>query len=248
MKTLWTKNNAGIVTILLIIALVAISLGCKQQKGSDDVNLLVVTGGHDYDTVEFEQMFAALPGISYEMALKPDAWKMLADGKDFDVIAFYDMWKDISEEEKQIFLDEFEKGTGIVFLHHSLASHPEWPEYMQLVGGKYNEAEYTPDTSQRSDYKHDIVLQVRVLDKSHPVTEGVGDFEILDEGYSNTLQLPGVHNLLETSHPDCDRYIGWTHAVKNAKVVYLMGGHDKHAYEHPSFRKLLSNAINYTKP
>ncbi len=248
MKALWTKNNAGIVSVLLIIALVATSLGCKLKEGSGQISLLVVTGGHAYDTAEFEQMFEALPGISFEMAVKPEAWQMLADGKEFDVIAFYDMWNEINEQEKQIFLNEFEKGTGIVFLHHSLASHPEWPEYIELVGGKYNLPAYTADTNEFSDYKHDIVLQVKVLDKNHPVTEGMEDFEILDEGYSNTRQLPGVHNLLETSHPDCDRYIGWTHSVKNSKVVYLMGGHDKHAYENPSFRKLVSNAIKFTKP
>ena len=235
-------------SLLLLSLLVIAAMGCKQQKDGQ-VDLLVVTGGHAYDTAEFIQMFESLPGISFEMALKPDAWKMLDAGKEFDVIAFYDMWKEpISEEEKNTFLNEFEKGTGMVFMHHCLASHPEWPEYEQLIGGKYNLPEFTPDSSLRSDYRHDIVLPVRVLDKSHPVTAGLEDFEILDEGYSNTTQLPGVHNLLETSHPDCDRYIGWTHPVKNSKAVYLMGGHDKHAFENPSFRKLLSNAINYTKP
>ncbi|KPL12838.1 MAG: hypothetical protein AMS26_16095 [Bacteroides sp. SM23_62] len=241
-------KNFGRNRFLLLISLLLIAaMGCKHQD-SGKVNLLVVTGGHAYDTAEFIQMFEALPDISFEMALKPEAWKMLAAGKEFDVIVFYDMWRDISDDEKQIFLDEFEKGTGMVFMHHSLASHPEWPEYVQLIGGKYNLPDHTADTSLRSDYKHDIVLQVRVVDKSHPVTEGLQDFEILDEGYSNTLQLPGVHYLLETSHPDCDRYIAWTHSVRNSKVVYLMGGHDKHAYENPSFRKLLLNAINYTKP
>ncbi len=194
-------------------------------------------------------MFEALPDIKFKMALKPDAWKMLEAGEEFDVIAFYDMWKeDITEDEKNIFLNEFEKGTGIVFMHHSLASHPQWPEYVQLIGGKYSLPEYTADSNLLSDYKHDIVLTVRVVDKTHPVTAGIEEFEILDEGYSNTTQLPGVQNLLETSHPDCDRFIGWTHSVKNSKVVYLMGGHDKHAFENPSFRKLLSNAIIYTKP
>jgi type 1 glutamine amidotransferase len=233
---------------MLPVWFILLSLGCKQVQ-DDGIDLLVVTGGHAYDTAAFTELFESLPGITFEMALKPDAWKMLKAGREFDVIAFYDMWtKPISAEEKGIFLKEFEKGTGMVFLHHSLASHPEWPEYMQLIGGKYNEQEHTPDSNLWSDYKHDLVLSVHVVDKSHPVTEGVDDFEILDEGYSNTTQLPGVHYLLETSHPDCDRYIGWTHRVKNAKVVYLMGGHDKHAYENPSFRKLVSNAINYTKP
>jgi uncharacterized protein len=238
----------GLIRLLCLPCLLIIAgTGCKQ-KGGGQLDLLVVTGGHAYDTAEFIEMFEAMPGLSFETALKPEAWKMLAAGREFDVIAFYDMWRDITEEEKEIFLNEFEKGTGMVFLHHSLASHPEWPEYVQLIGGKYNLPEYTPDSSMRSDYRHGIVLNVRIIDKSHPVTEGLEDFEIMDEGYSNITQLPGVKNLLETSHPDCDGYIGWTHTVKNSKVVYLMGGHDKHAYENPSFRKLVYNAINYTKP
>jgi len=242
-------KNSGINRLLLLLSLVIITaMGCKQSD-TGKVDLLVVTGGHGYDTAEFIQMFEALPGISFEMALKPEAWEMLAAGKEFDVIAFYDMWMEpISEEEKNTFLNEFEKGTGIVFMHHCLASHPEWPEYVQLVGGKYNHEDFTPDTNLRSDFMHDIVLQVRVVDKNHPVTLGLEDFEILDEGYSNTTKLSGVQNLLEPSHPDCDPCIGWTHSVYNSKVVYLMGGHDKHAYEHPSFRQLVSNAVNFTKP
>ena len=234
---------------LPISLLLLAALGCRQQKGSGPVDLLVVTGGHSFDTAEFIQLFESLPDVSFEMALKPDAWQMLAAGREFDVIAFYDMWMEpIPEKDKKTFLNEFEKGTGMVFLHHSLASHPEWPEYIQLIGGKYNHPDFTPDTNMRSDYMHDIVLQVRVVDKSHPVTEGIDDFEILDEGYSNTTLLPGVQHLLETSHPDCDPCIGWTHPVKNSTVVYLMGGHDKHAYENPSFRKLILNAIMYTRP
>ncbi len=242
-------NNTGIRKwfILPVIFLLA-GMAC-QQAGSDRIDLLVVTGGHAYDTAEFIQMFESFQDVNASYALKPDAWEMLDAGEAFDVIAFYDMWMEpITDREKEIFLREFEKGTGMVFLHHSLASHPEWPEYVQLIGGKYMHPKYIPDSSLWSDYRHDIVLNVKVLDQSHPVTEGMDDFEILDEGYSHTTRLPGVQPLLETSHPDCDRYIGWTHPVKNSKVVYLMGGHDKHAYENPSFRKLVSNAINYTKP
>ena len=233
--------------ILPVIVLLA-GMGCKQA-GPDGIDLLVVTGGHAYDTAEFIQMFEAMEGINASYALKPDAWKMLEADETFDVIAFYDMWMEpISDAEKEIFLGEFEKGTGIVFLHHSLASHPEWPEYDQLIGGRFMHPKYIADSSLWSDFEHDIVLNVKVLDRSHPVTEDMEDFEILDEGYSNTKRLPGVQLLLETSHADCDPYIGWTHPVKNSKVVYLMGGHDKHAYENPSFTKLVSNAINYTKP
>ena len=113
--------------LLLLVLLAFAAMGCKQKVDSQ-VDLLVVTGGHAYDTAAFIQMFEALPGVSFEMALKPIAFEMLAAGREFDVIAFYDMWKEpITEKEKNTFLNEFEKGTGMVFMHHCLASHPDWP-------------------------------------------------------------------------------------------------------------------------
>jgi type 1 glutamine amidotransferase len=156
------------------------------------------------------------------------------------------MWQEISGQEKEVFLEEFEKGTGIVFLHHSLCSHQEWSGYEQLVGGKYHMPEYTADSNLISDYRHDISLHVEILDTQHPVTSGITNFDIMDEGYSHTSRLPGTHPLLKTDHPDCDSIIGWAHEVMNSRVVYLMGGHDRHAYENESFRKLVSNAINWT--
>jgi len=109
-----------------------------------ELSILVVTGGHEYDTAEFVAMFDAMENLEIEYALKPEAWELLEGGEEYDAIVFYDMWPDISEEEKQIFLIEFKKGTGIVFLHHSLASHDSWPEYTQLIGG--------------SSMKHTVIL------------------------------------------------------------------------------------------
>jgi len=144
------------------------------------------------------------------------------------------------------FLDEFERGTGMVFLNHSLGSHQDWPGYAKLVGGKFYIEDYTVDTSLILDYYHDINLKVRVIDPDHPVTRGVGDYEVIDEGYVNTELLPGLKTLLETDHSKCDRYVGWTHEVGNSRVVYLMGGHDKRAFENESFSRILENAIRWT--
>ncbi|HEC42218.1 MAG TPA: ThuA domain-containing protein [Bacteroides sp.] len=236
----------AIVYTVFGILFLTTAVHCKSGLSSDKISVLVVTGGHSYDTAEFVAMFSQMDGMETELVLKPDAWQLLDRGRQFDVIVFYDMWQAISEEEKLTFLNEFESGTGMVFLHHSLVSHQEWKDYTLLVGGRYVQPGSTLDSTQFSDYRHDIDLQVHITDPNHPVTRGVGDFEIHDEGYSNTLQLPGVHNLLETVHPDCDRYIGWSHEVKNSRVVYLMGGHDKYAFENESFIRLLENAIRWT--
>jgi type 1 glutamine amidotransferase len=229
----------------IIFILLALALQCTQGTKRDTVRILVVTGGHAYDTAEFEQMFR-IPGIETGFGAKPAAWQKIREEGPFDVLVFYDMYQEISAEEKEIFLGEFERGTGMVFLHHSLGSHQDWPEYAGLVGGRFYTEEYAPDTSQVLDYYHDLNLHVRVVDRDHPVTRGVGDYDVIDEGYVGNELKPGLHYLLETDDPKCDRYVGWAHEVKNSRVVYLMGGHDRQAYENEAFSRLVENAIRWT--
>ena len=234
------------ILIGLSIILLLILPHCMNERGKSPLKVLAVTGGHAYDTAEFEQMFRLMPDVSTTFGEKPGIWQTIRESGPFDVLVFYDMYQPISPEEKELFLGEYERGTGMVFLHHSLGSHQEWPEYEGLVGGKFYIEGYAPDTSLILDYYHDINMKVRVIDPDHPVTKGVTDYEVLDEGYVNTQLMPGLKYLLETDHPKCDRYVGWTHEVKNSRVVYLMGGHDRHAFENESYHRILENAIRWT--
>ena len=71
------------------------------------------------------------------------------------------------------------------------------------------------------------------------------DFNIHDEGYSNITVLPGITPLLKTDHPDCTPLVGWTHKQDQSTIVYLMLGHDKHAYENPAYIQLLNQSIHW---
>jgi hypothetical protein len=86
---------------------------------------------------------------------------------------------------------------------------------------------------------------VKVLDKNHPVTEGVTDFDIKDEGYNYFGVSKNVHPLLSTVHPESGPIIGWVQDYEKSRVVTLQGGHDHLAYENPSFRKLVAQAIRW---
>jgi type 1 glutamine amidotransferase len=229
-----------------LLVIVFPGLQCKPDINGNELSVLVISGDHNYDTAEFEQMFNDMESINPEFAVKPGAMGMLGEKSTFDVLVFYDMYQEISEEHKTAFLEEFDKGTGMVFLHHSLGSYQEWPEYAKLVGGKFYMKNYTADTSLVLRYYHDLNLDVIVLDKTHPVTRDVEDFKVIDEGYTRTELIPGLNYLLETDHPGCDRYIGWEHSVRNSRVVYLMGGHDRKAYQNESFSRIVENAILWT--
>jgi len=61
---------------------------CNPKITTMELSILVVTGGHEYDTAEFVAMFGAMEHLEIEYALKPEAWKLLDGGGEYDAIVF----------------------------------------------------------------------------------------------------------------------------------------------------------------
>jgi uncharacterized protein len=231
--------KTGIIMTLLLVTL----MGCKERPA---MNVLVIAGGHGYDTLAVNTFFNELEGMNTTFLMQPQANQFIESGMadQFDVLVFYDSWQEISEQEKQGYLRLLDKGTGMVFLHHALVSYQQWPEFMQIIGGKYRHPNFESDQEQHSDYRHDILMKV-VANPDHPVTQGVGEFEIYDEGYMNLEILSTVTPLLETNHQYSDDLLGWAHRVRNANVVYLLPGHGAPAFENSTYRRIIVNAITW---
>ena len=214
---------------------------CASAKNTQ---ILIVTGGHNFDRESFFKMFDSFEGVSYTELKHPEANLQLGtiDPKTFDAVVFYDMPKTISEAEKESYYKLLKLGKGLLFLHHSQCSYQEWDEYKTIVGGKYHEEKNSPQTS---TYQHDVTFTVKITGIKHPVTKGIKDFEILDEVYGNTEVLPGVITLLTTDHPQSSKIIGWTHTKENSRIVYIQPGHDKNGWFNPNYQKLVKQAIAY---
>jgi type 1 glutamine amidotransferase len=222
--------------ILSILIFLSISVSAKK------LNVLIVTGGHDFNRKSFFEMFDSFGGISYIELKHPEANLQLGkiDPKTFDAVVFYDMPKTITETEKGSYYKLLKLGKGMVFLHHSLASYQDWPEFKTIIGGKYYEEQNKPESS---TYQHDVTFKVKIADAKNTVTKGIADFEILDEVYWNTEVLPEVTPLLTTENPKSSKIIGWTHQKQNSRVVYIQPGHDKNGYFNPNYEKLVKQAI-----
>ena len=75
-------------------ALLLISLSVSVLVAySQDIRIMLVTGGHEYDSLEFFQMFDKMDDVQYDHFVQPAANRKIADdlAKDFDLIVFYDM-------------------------------------------------------------------------------------------------------------------------------------------------------------
>ena len=211
------------------------------------VNIMLITGGHSYDTIQFFQLFDSIENIEYDHFAQPEANKALASQKwkTFDVLVFYDMWQTISEKEKQAYLEMTARGKPMLFLHHSLVSYQHWPEFEKMLGGKYVERSPNLPDEKQSTYKHDVWVDVEIANSEHPVTKGFSDFRLFDEVYGNYLVSPNVQPLLKTDHPESTETIGWENRYNASTIVYLQPGHDYHAFESSDYRKLLTQAIHY---
>ena len=94
-------------------------------------------------------------------------------------------------------------------------------------------------------YQHDVLYKVNIAERAHPITQGVENFDILDEVYNNYFVKEDVDVFLTTDHPLSGHKLGWVNTYGNSRVVFLINGHSETAYENPNYLRVLHNAIQW---
>jgi len=234
----------------LLAALVAGALAGAAVAAEAEAKLkvLAVWGGHDFNQPAFWQMFKDNPDVAYTEA-KHEKSSEVYDREDlltYDVVVLYDFWQKITDDQKKKFESLFEKGVGLVVMHHALATYQDWPVFEKAAGGKFL---LRPET--RNDVKipgsgtggGEIALHV--CSKDHPITKDMEDFKLRDEYYNKCLVSKDVTLLVTTDNPGNQKEVAWCKEQGKSRVVYIMSGHDEKVYKDASFRKLLANAIKW---
>lgn len=242
-------SQLGSFTALLAAALLLFA-GPAPAAAAGKIKVLVIVGGHDFETNQFHKVFQDNAGITFEVVEHPKAYARLRPDavNAYNVIVLYDMWQKITEQAKADFVSALQSGIGLVSLHHSIADYQQWPEYEKIVGGRY----YLEKTmvngveKPQSTWQHGVTIKVQVADDQHPVTRGVKDFTIHDEAYGKYDMGAGSHALLTTENPLCAKNVAWAKTYGPARVAYIQLGHDHYAFEDPNYRRLVANAIQWT--
>lgn len=161
-------------SLLLILFGVSFSVA---ETPSENIRVLVITGGHDYQKEQFNKMLSGLgENIICSVEELPGAFSMfLPENRDkYDVLVFYHMWQSITPEQADAFADCIKQGKPLVALHHSICAFDDWPEYFRIIGGKYfhKPTEVDGKTYPACSYQHDLHFMVNIADKKHPVTRG----------------------------------------------------------------------------
>ncbi len=249
--------------------------------------LLVLSGGHPYEAEPFDELIRSLGDWQVTHLVHPDAEVLVAEGAadDADALLFYDMGgyefadgkvtsRAPSEAFRKAIQRRFAAGKGAVALHHALAGWADWPEWAEMLGGRffYQPGNWRGNLVPDSGYRHDVTYEAEVVSE-HPVTDGLPQaFPLVDELYLAQIDETAVHPLIRArhrftrdnfysaakavagemfsnegwDHADGSNLVGWWRHVGTAPLVYLQFGDGPETYSNPHVRRAIANALAFT--
>jgi type 1 glutamine amidotransferase len=253
---------------------------------NSEFRVLVSVKGHPYPRDAFFDMLESFEGLAFTAVEQPASQLFLSTeyASDYEAILLYDMpGIDFSSQPPKLVPPPaslksglpalLEQGKGLVFLHHAIAGWPLWPEYGEIVGGRflYRPAKVRGVARPDSGYRHAVTHNIRVV-TDHPVVAGVDSaFELTDELYLYQVFNDSVIPLLRSDYAfDRDHFysaelavtghlysnegwqhgagsnlLGWVKSYRNSPIVYLQSGDNAAVYQNPNFRRLLDNALRW---
>jgi hypothetical protein len=125
-----------------------------------------------------------------------------------------------------------ESGGGLLGVHSATVLGASAPALGHLLGGRFisHPAAFTFTVAPFSD--------------SHPITEGVGAFEVRDEHY-HTERQPGVSLHMASMVDGVAHSQVWSKPQGQGRVAYVAPGHFPEIWVMPAYQRLLKQAAGW---
>ena len=147
----------------------------------------------------------------------------------------------ITEEQGAAVKDFVTAGNGFYSLHNNSHVSLSSNNYRDVMGGAYiGHPPLRP-------------FRVQVVNKEHPITQGVEPFVVNDEQHYVEYDKDHKHILLESENVDGLGYenlgtksvAGWAYEYGKGRVVFTAVGHTNHAMWAPSYLRLQKQAVDW---
>ncbi len=163
----------------------------------------------------------------------------------YRAVVFLNTTGDVLDAAQQ---DDFERyiqaGGGYVGIHSATDTEYGWPWYGRLAGAWFNGHPNNPNV-RKGTY--------RVLDKSHPSTQGFPDtWEREDEFYNFKSIDPTIHVLVDIDEKSYEggtngdhHPMSWYHDFDGGRAWYTNMGHTEATFSEPLFLRHLLGGLRY---
>ena len=130
------------------------------------------------------------------------------------------------------------EGGGLFVFHFACGAFEDWAGFEKLSGRVWD-----PKLPAHDPYGR---FPVRIIDKTHPVTAGVNEFEIHDELYTclRDSKIP-IHVLAESVSVVDGKTYPMAFVLENGKgrIFHTTLGHDDRSLSVPDFQMMIRNAL-----
>jgi len=147
----------------------------------------------------------------------------------------------LTEEQAGALKEFVMAGNGFYSLHNNSHVSLSSATYRDVMGGAYiGHPPLRP-------------FKVRIVNPSHPITQGIGDFVVNDEQHYVRYDKDRKHILLEAENVDGLTYqnlgaksiAGWAYDYGRGRVVFTSPGHTIHALWVPEYLKMQKRAVQW---
>jgi cytochrome c len=235
-----------IVSLALLLASVCVPIAARSQQPR--VLVFSKTAGFRHSSIGVG--IAAIKKLGQENGFSVDATedagaftsKNLAR---YRAVVWLNTTGDVLDAAQQ---DDFERyiqaGGGYVGVHSATDTEYDWPWYGRLAGAWFNGHPGNPNV-RKATY--------RVLDKSHPSTQGFPDTLVREDEFYNFKSIdPTIHTLIEIDEKSYEggtngahHPMSWYHDFDGGRAWYTNMGHTEATYSEPLFLQHLLGGLRY---
>lgn len=196
-----------------LLAVIALATSCAalQSAEADKIKLLIFSGANNHSwkttTPLLKKVYEESGRFSVDVTedvphINP------ADFAKYDaIVCNFTTYPNIAghrwpAETEKAFLDYISSGHGFVLFHAASTAWSDWPEFTDLIGLSWQK---DANGKNISGHGQQHSFAVTIVDKEHPVTSGMKDFQhVKDELYHRQLKHSTAH-VICTTFSDRDR-------------------------------------------
>jgi type 1 glutamine amidotransferase len=236
---------------LSILATLLVATCCMSgtAQAATPIRVLLIAGDdvgpyHDWRDISESTRDVLVSSTRFDVKVSEDPLILESSTalKAYDVIVFTMYNKSvptITGQAKENLLNFVKQGKGFYVQHLGSASFPKWDEFGKLCGRKWVMG--TSGHGPRSVFKVDVV------NKNHPITQGIDDFRIFDELYAK-LQGDSDIDVLVSTYSDWSEQtepLVFSRSYGKGRCVHNALGHDFKAIKNSSMQQIVRRAVEW---
>jgi uncharacterized protein len=236
------------ITLIGVVAL-SVSLVAEAAEKPAQIKVLLIGGDdvapyHDHHEITEKTREALLASGRFDVKVCEDPLVLDSSAalKGYDVIVltrFDRGTPKMTEKAKANLLNFVKGGKGFYVQHLGSASFPKWDEFGKLCGRKW--------VMGTSGHNARSVFEVKVVNKTHPITKGIANFKIFDELYSK-LQGDTEIDVLVSAYSDFsekEEPLVFARPYGKGRSVHNALGHDFKAILNPGMQQLICRSVEW---